>query len=519
VSHSNFKKLIIVLGSFVVVAAIIGVYFFSPKIISWLKSSPRNTTADSSKTNTPAVVTDAPTSAEAKDKIKKDPPKKSTGGNISGSTKTNSDGTQTTTVSEGSVAASELAQVASAGPGSGAPYGISFVDETGQNGGLAQQIKDFMNARLKWGSEIPYLYRVTIRNAGASGWEGQYAGAYTKTAAGDIVSAYGYIILNTYYHQSDPYFVDYMKLVFAHEYGHHYTLYHKWVAWDIPAGQRFPDTYYTVRPLSKSNTAADYSLGWSNCDAEIIAEDYSYIYSGYGYHAMAGARGYPSAGTKSWLESIAGGSAGSSSSSSSSTPQAPSSPTDQAPTVSVTAPAEGATVSGSITISANASDDQSISKVSFYIGSTKIADDYTSAYQTSFNTASYANGAYQLKAVAYDGVGQTAQSVVNVTVSNAAAPAGDTTAPVVTIPEPTNPFAWSGSPHQLRIKFRSTDNVGVTKLKIYVNGSFWQEFASSGIDLLWTYDASIANGDYVFKAEAYDAAGNMGEASVTITKG
>ncbi len=509
------------MGAVVVVAAIVGLYFFSPKVMKWLRSSPR-VTADTVKddnSGAPAVVTASPASPEAKKKIQSDPPKKSTGGNISGSTKTNSDGSQTTTVSEGSAAGSELSQVAGVGPGSGAPYGIYFVDETGQYGGLAQQIKDFMSARLKWGSEIPYLYQVTIRNAGASGWEGQYAGSYTKTAAGDITSAFGYIILNTYYHQSDPYFVDYMKLVFAHEYGHHYTLYHKWVAWDISAGQRFPDAYYTVRPLSKSNTAADYSLGWSNCDAEIIAEDYSYIYSGYGYHAMAGARGYPSVGTKTWLESIAGGAGGGSSSPAPTGGSTPPPASDAVPTVSVTAPSNGATVSGSITFSATASDNNSISKVSFYIGSTKIADDYNSAYQTSFDTAAYANGSYQLKAVAYDSAGQTAESSISVTINNAApAPSGDTTAPTVTITEPTNPFAWSGQPHQLRIKFRSTDNVAVVKLKIYVNGSFWQEFASSGIDLMWTYDASIANGDYVFKAEAYDAAGNMGENSVTITK-
>jgi hypothetical protein len=512
VKPSTFKKIAIIVGTIVATGLLVGIVAASPTIKKWLKSSPQkaNDQATQDAQNQPPAVVELP-KEEAKQQIKKKPPKKSTGGNISGSVKENSDGSQTTVVSDGGAAASELSKIAGNGPGSGAPYGIRFVDETGQNAGLEQQIKDFMNAHLKWGSEVPYLYQVTIRDAGASGWEGQYGGSYTMTGGGDIIAAFGTIILNTYYHKNDPYFVDYMKLVFAHEYGHHYTLYHKWLDWDIPSGQRFPDAYYSVRPLSKSNTAPDYSQGWSNCDAEIIAEDYSYIYSGYGYHAMAGARGYPSAGTRLWLESLPSGSSVS----------PPSSPpaVDAAPQVSITSPANGATLSGAVTLSANATDDKGISKVMFYVNSANVATDTSSPYSASVNTAGYGDGNYTLKAVAYDTAGQTTEATVAVTFSNAAPPpAGDTAAPTVSVIEPTNPYAWDAGVPTLYIKFRSTDNVAVTKLKIYVNGAFWQEFAGSGIDISWTYGPSIPAGAYIFKGEAYDAAGNMGEVSVTINK-
>src|SRR5207237_1401874 len=73
------------------------------------------------------------------------------------------------------------------------------------------------------------------------------------------------------------------------------------------------------------------------------------------------------------------------------------------PTVSVTAPSSGATVSGTVTLSANASDNVGVASVQFQIdGSNFGAADTASPYTTSWNTTTAANGTHSITAIAKD---------------------------------------------------------------------------------------------------------------------
>jgi len=90
-----------------------------------------------------------------------------------------------------------------------------------------------------------------------------------------------------------------------------------------------------------------------------------------------------------------------------------------APTTSISAPSGGSTVSGTITYSANASDNVGVSKVDFYAGTTLVGSDNTSPYSISWNTTGVANGTYSLTTKAYDAAGNVGTSgAVSVTVSN-----------------------------------------------------------------------------------------------------
>jgi hypothetical protein len=90
-----------------------------------------------------------------------------------------------------------------------------------------------------------------------------------------------------------------------------------------------------------------------------------------------------------------------------------------APTVSVTAPAAGATVSGTTTISASASDNVGVTSVDFYVGTTLLGSDTSSPYSYSWATTSYSNGAYSISAKAKDAANNVGTSAsVSVTVSN-----------------------------------------------------------------------------------------------------
>jgi subtilisin family serine protease len=90
-----------------------------------------------------------------------------------------------------------------------------------------------------------------------------------------------------------------------------------------------------------------------------------------------------------------------------------------APTTSLSAPSSGSTLTGTVTVSANASDNVGVSKVEFFAGTTLIGSDTTAPYGISWNTTGVVNGAYSLTAKAYDAAGNVGNSpVVSVSVSN-----------------------------------------------------------------------------------------------------
>jgi hypothetical protein len=92
-----------------------------------------------------------------------------------------------------------------------------------------------------------------------------------------------------------------------------------------------------------------------------------------------------------------------------------------APTVSISAPTAGATVSGSVAVTATASDNVAVTSVGFYIDSsaTPVFTDTASPYSYSWNTVSYANGAHSIWAKAYDAASNVGTSTtISVTVSN-----------------------------------------------------------------------------------------------------
>jgi YVTN family beta-propeller protein len=95
----------------------------------------------------------------------------------------------------------------------------------------------------------------------------------------------------------------------------------------------------------------------------------------------------------------------------------------KAPTVSITGPAAGATVSGTVPVSATATDNVGVVGVQFLLDNpnTRLGDEDPSApYGVSWNTTTVANGTHTLIAVARDAAGNTKTATVNVTVANTA---------------------------------------------------------------------------------------------------
>jgi hypothetical protein len=95
-------------------------------------------------------------------------------------------------------------------------------------------------------------------------------------------------------------------------------------------------------------------------------------------------------------------------------------PNSVPPSVSMTAPTQGSTLAGTITLSATASDDVSVPSVQFQIDSANFGAPIAAPpYNLSWNTLLSSNGTHTITAIATDGSGnQTTSDPVTVTVSN-----------------------------------------------------------------------------------------------------
>ncbi len=81
------------------------------------------------------------------------------------------------------------------------------------------------------------------------------------------------------------------------------------------------------------------------------------------------------------------------------------------PTVSITSPAGGSTVSASVNVNANASDNGTIAGVQFKLDGANLgAEDTTAPYSISWDTFGTPNGSHTLTAVARDGAGNLTTS-------------------------------------------------------------------------------------------------------------
>ena len=94
-----------------------------------------------------------------------------------------------------------------------------------------------------------------------------------------------------------------------------------------------------------------------------------------------------------------------------------------APTVTMTSPANGSTVTGTINASANAADNVGVTRVEFLRDGVSLASDTSSPYSIAFNTTTIANGSHTFGARAYDSAGNVGNATnVTVTVSNTTPP-------------------------------------------------------------------------------------------------
>src|SRR5581483_7780577 len=166
------------------------------------------------------------------------------------------------------------------------------------------------------------------------------------------------------------------------------------------------------------------------------------------------------------------------------------------PATSITAPANGATVSGTTTVTASASDNVGVSRVEFNLDGALQSTDTTAPYSWSWNTTASSNASHTLTSTAYDAAGNSATSTaVSVTVNN------DLTAPATSITAPANGSTVSGT---VSVTASASDNVGVTRVEFYLDGALKSTDTSSPYSWSWDTTAS-SNASHTLTSKAYDA--------------
>ncbi|MGB9082489.1 MAG: Ig-like domain-containing protein [Desulfuromonadaceae bacterium] len=178
-------------------------------------------------------------------------------------------------------------------------------------------------------------------------------------------------------------------------------------------------------------------------------------------------------------------------------------PEQAPPTIDITSPADSASVSGTVSIAVNATDNVGVTKVEFYINGALKATDTTGPYVYTWDTKSVAPGAYTLMVKAYDAAGNVSQSSRTVTVVS------DTIAPTVAMTAPANSTTIRGL---ATVSAGASDNVGVTRVEFYSNGVLIYSSNVSPYSFNWD-TTKVGNGVYVINAMAFDNAGNSSQSS------
>ncbi|MEO7494030.1 MAG: Ig-like domain-containing protein, partial [Massilia sp.] len=187
-----------------------------------------------------------------------------------------------------------------------------------------------------------------------------------------------------------------------------------------------------------------------------------------------------------------------------------------APAVRIDAPLGSSTVSGVVAVNASASDNVGVARVDLQVNGTTVASSASAAASFSWDSAGVANGMNSLVAVAFDAAGNRGQSsAVAVNVANAVAPpVADTSAPVVRF---NNPVAGAVAGN-VSVNVSASDNAGAAGISqsLYLDGKLVARGSGGTLSYNWNTRKS-ATGNHTLQAISTDAAGNSGNASVSVS--
>lgn len=184
-------------------------------------------------------------------------------------------------------------------------------------------------------------------------------------------------------------------------------------------------------------------------------------------------------------------------------------PDTTGPAVSITAPSNGASVTGSVSFNATASDPSGVSKVRFWVDATYLGYDSAAPYSKTWDTSLSSAGTHTLKAEAFDGLGNVSSTTISVTVLG-----GDTTPPAASITAPANGATVSGS--SVAFTANASDAGGISKVRFWVDTTYLGFDSAAPYAKTWN-TTGFTDGAHTLKVEAFDNASNLTTVTISVT--
>lgn len=177
---------------------------------------------------------------------------------------------------------------------------------------------------------------------------------------------------------------------------------------------------------------------------------------------------------------------------------------DTGPYIAVTNPTDGSTVSGTVTIEADAEDDKGIKSVDFYIDNVLKHTDKDEPYTCDWDTSTYTYGSHTIKVKAIDTSDQTAVDNITVNVDNP---------PTVVVTTPQNGAIVFGT---IDIQAEASDDGGIAKVEFYIDGTLINTDTTAPYTSTWT-TLTYQNGAHKIKAIGYDTSAQQTSYEIDVT--
>jgi regulation of enolase protein 1 (concanavalin A-like superfamily) len=190
---------------------------------------------------------------------------------------------------------------------------------------------------------------------------------------------------------------------------------------------------------------------------------------------------------------------------------------NQPPAITLTSPTASSSFlpGSSITLAANASDPEGrLSRVEFYIGSTRVASDTTSPYSTAWSTSTL--GSYVVKAIAYDADGGVTTSSTN-TISIASS-LTTATVPTKVVFQASADHATLVTSYRLDVFANGANPASATPV---ATSNLGKPTPASNGDITVdraTFFSALARGTYVATVSAIGSSGQSRSAAITFTR-
>ena len=163
---------------------------------------------------------------------------------------------------------------------------------------------------------------------------------------------------------------------------------------------------------------------------------------------------------------------------------------DDPPLLNLLSPADGALVTGPLTVSASASDDYDLTKISLYLDKTLLATTNSSALSFSADSAMFQDGVYDVTAVAFDNGGNQSTATATIAIVNPTPVYGVGMTPLI--------FGWmsNGVDSKYRVDISTSASFGSIIISNavtghnFIKGTAWQPSTKK-----WkkVQDAALAN--------------------------